>query len=340
MRRVPPVLVLTVGFFLRILCNGLCTAQRFQIEGKEQICRIQCCTICLPLCGDKQPCYHGEGHLFHDLITQVFLRSASIWDRGTWVSSMPSGTPLTTTAEILIILGTLDCMKGRSRFMRAITRAFAHAYQVTCLTRQMPVVASQKFRLPCAKARYPHLSNARTAARKRGNDFQGWAVYTDGGTRLADGETLAGVGVLSHDPAMEGLHGMFAPSHHGRSSSCIGRCQYSLPTNTAEMTAMSEALSFLGPHGPFARDANSCVFVDSKHAAGVAWARFRLAHTSSWRSPAKQLLLKVQHRLRITMQYVYGHAGNLGNECADHAAALGTFGLVSNHKPIYTLGSS
>ena len=31
------------------------------------------------------------------------------------------------------------------------------------------------------------------------------------------------------------------------------------------------------------------------------------------------------------MQHVYGHTGNLGNECADHAAALGTFGLVSNH---------
>ena len=27
------------------------------------------------------------------------------------------------------------------------------------------------------------------------------------------------------------------------------------------------------------------------------------------------------------MQHVYGHSGNLGNECADHAAALGTFGL-------------
>ena len=28
---------------------------------------------------------------------------------------------------------------------------------------------------------------------------------------------------------------------------------------------------------------------------------------------------------------MYGHGGNLGNECADHAAALGTFGLISSH---------
>ena len=30
------------------------------------------------------------------------------------------------------------------------------------------------------------------------------------------------------------------------------------------------------------------------------------------------------------MQHIYSHAQNLGNECADHAAALGAFGLVSN----------
>ena len=39
--------------------------------------------------------------------------------------------------------------------------------------------------------------------------------------------------------------------------------------NTAEMSAMIEALSFLGPHGPVARDASSCIYYDSKHAAGV-----------------------------------------------------------------------
>ena len=31
------------------------------------------------------------------------------------------------------------------------------------------------------------------------------------------------------------------------------------------------------------------------------------------------------------MQHVYGHSGNLGNECADRAAAFGTFGLTSSH---------
>ena len=31
------------------------------------------------------------------------------------------------------------------------------------------------------------------------------------------------------------------------------------------------------------------------------------------------------------MQHVYGHTGNLGNECADHATALGSLSLVSSH---------
>ena len=39
--------------------------------------------------------------------------------------------------------------------------------------------------------------------------------------------------------------------------------------NTAETIVMIEALPFLGPHGPVARDANSCIFHDPKHAAGV-----------------------------------------------------------------------
>ena len=45
----------------------------------------------------------------------------------------------------------------------------------------------------------------------------------------------------------------------------------------------------------------------------------------------QQSLIHAQRRLRLTMQHVHGHGENLGNECADHAAALGTFGLISNH---------
>ena len=74
-------------------------------------------------------------------------------------------------------LGNLeDCMKLRICFMTAITSAYAHAYRVKCLTRQMPAVPRLNFRLPKSKARYPHLTNVRTTTRERFNDFQGWAT--------------------------------------------------------------------------------------------------------------------------------------------------------------------
>ena len=45
----------------------------------------------------------------------------------------------------------------------------------------------------------------------------------------------------------------------------------------------------------------------------------------------KLSLLKVQHKLRFSIQHVYSHAESVGNEGADHAAALGALGLVSSH---------
>ena len=45
----------------------------------------------------------------------------------------------------------------------------------------------------------------------------------------------------------------------------------------------------------------------------------------------QQSLIHALRRLRLTMQHLFGHSGNLGDECADHAAALGTFWLISSH---------
>ena len=45
-----------------------------------------------------------------------------------------------------------DCMKGRIRFMTALSPANAHAYQATCLTRHIPANLRKKFPLPKPKA--------------------------------------------------------------------------------------------------------------------------------------------------------------------------------------------
>ena len=82
--------------------------------------------------------------------------------------------------------------------------------------------------------------------------------------------------------------------------------------NTSGLTATIEALSFLRPHGPVARDEQSCIYYDSKHAAGfclgtiLARTRVRVALA------CQRSMLCAQHRLRLTMQHVYGHGGNLG----------------------------
>ena len=101
--------------------------------------------------------------------------------------------------------------------------------------------------------------------------------------------------------------------------------------NTAEMTAMIEALSFLDPHGPVARDEQSCIYYDSLHAAGLCLGTIQARTHVQLALACQRSMIFAQRKLRLTLQQVYGHSGNLGNECADHAAALGTFGLTSSH---------
>ena len=133
--------------------------------------------------------------------------------------------------------------------------AYADAYQLICLTRRIPVVLSQHFRVVAAKARNPHLPNIRTTTRDKGNNFQGWAICTDGGTPLVHGETLAGSCVIarSHPGRIDVMFGPVLTTEAGLA--LAGARTHS--NNTVEMTAMIEALSFLGPHGPIARDTHS-----------------------------------------------------------------------------------
>ena len=126
--------------------------------------------------------------------------------------------------------------------MTAITPAYVHAYQLICLTGHTPATLHSKIPLPAAKARYAHLPNARATTREKGNDFQGWAIYTDGGTRSADGETLARWGAVARS-----LHGriyvMFGPVFTTEAHLVFSGAK-THSNNTAEMSAMIEALLF------------------------------------------------------------------------------------------------
>ena len=80
-----------------------------------------------------------------------------------------------------------------------------------------------------------------------------------------------------------------------------------------------------------ARDEQSCIFYDSLHAAGICLGTVQARTHVQLALACQRSKIFAQRKLRLTVQHVYGRSGNLGNECADHAAALGTLGLTSNH---------
>ena len=82
--------------------------------------------------------------------------------------------------------------------------------------------------------------------------------------------------------------------------------------NTAEMTAMIEALSFLGPRGPVTHDNQSRISYDSMHAAGICLGMIQARTHVQLALACQQSMIRVQNRPRLTMQHVYGHGWNFG----------------------------
>ena len=72
-------------------------------------------------------------------------------------------------------------------------------------------------------------------------------------------------------------------------------------------------------------DEQSRIFHDFMHAAGLCLGTMQARTHVQLALACQRSMILAQRKLRFTMQHVYGHSGNLGNECADHAAALGTF---------------
>ena len=67
------------------------------------------------------------------------------------------------------------------------------------------------------------------------------------------------------------------------------------------------------------------------HAAGICLGTTQARTHVQLALACQQSMTRDQHRLRFSMQHVCGHSGNLGNGYADHAAALGAYGLISRH---------
>ena len=75
--------------------------------------------------------------------------------------------------------------------------------------------------------------------------------------------------------------------------------------NTSEITAMIEALSFLGPRGPVTHDEQSCIYYDSMNGAGICLGTVQARTHVQLALACQQSLIHAQRRLRLTMQHVY-----------------------------------
>ena len=216
---------LTVAI-LRILCNGLCTAQRFYVEGVEQRCRVGCldesdslphyseCPLlykCFTSVWRHATIFQRRGHLFHDLITQNFLRSLQygIVVMGVLDAFVYAHNHHSRNIDNPGNLGA--CIKGRIRFMTAITPAYAHAYQFICVAGHIPAASLQNF---ACRSRKPDIHIFPTLVPQHAKKAM---TFMDGPSTLTVVLALLMVklqpdGVLSHDLSI-------------RSTSCICRCQ-------------------------------------------------------------------------------------------------------------------
>ena len=121
----------------------------------------------------------------------------------------------------------------------------------------MPAVLHRNFRLPKAKAR--HIFSTFVPQYVKEARFPTVGHHTDGCTRVVNGKILAVPGVIARSP-----HGrigiMFGPVITTEAHPAFSGAR-THANNTAEMTAMIEALSFLGLRGPVTRDEQSRIYL-------------------------------------------------------------------------------
>ena len=187
----------------------------------------------------------------------------------------------------------------------------------SCLSRQ---VAPSRITLAWRPAEWrkpPHhnshiqwLDEKQTAASLlRLFDYHGWAIYTDDGNRVVDGETVAGWWVISRSLRWQ-IYVMFRSGHHHRGPPGLFWCQNTLQQHRW-IDCHDWSIGFLG-------SSRSChswwtvMFFLWFHACCwyLVWARSSRTHVQLALA-CQQSMIRVQHRLRFTMQHVYGHSGNL-----------------------------
>ena len=187
-------------------------------------------------------------------------------------------------------------MEGRIRLLTAILPSYAHPYQALCLTRCSADIPFQRFRLPSAKAKYL-TRTTELPRKKKGGDCQGWA------------SCLAWSLPLRRILRMLGLD--------------------SIPTSPQNSRVLLRHYPSLDPRVPSLAVHKIAFFYDPKHAANMYG-------NDTCTQECSVGLDQPATVAPSPIDAAYHHAACLqswakrGNECADHAAALGALGFVSN----------
>ena len=154
-----------------------------------------------------------------------------------------------------------------------------------------------------------------------------WEIYTDG----------SGVGVAGWGVAIfrnqEGLElkeptfKLFGPVVTDKHSHLhLGADEGT--NNTAEASAIFEALLWLKLEAPDNSKVGAIVKYDSEYAAGMAQGKQVPTTNITLVKRMGEELAKVRTKRRVTFEHVYGHVGIHGNEIADRLAARGATGEI------------
>ena len=156
---------------LRVLCNGMCTAQRFHADDEGPYCRVGCPAEPDSLTHNRCPPVQHQSFISRPHNSDFFLRSLQYENLvmgiiDAFVHAHNNHRRNTDNSG-----NFWNCTERRIRLSTAITPTYAHAYQSLCLAGRPFDFLRQRFRLSAVKARYPNLSNTRTTTRENGNDL-------------------------------------------------------------------------------------------------------------------------------------------------------------------------
>ena len=269
--------------------NGIAW-QRFHTEEHDHTCRVGC-----PNEPDSLTHYNECPRLYNIFVS--FWRHATILpQRNRSLHDLITRVFIQSRQYGIVVLGFLDafvyahkhrqdsenpgnfsdCMKGRIRCLRPRISG-----NVSCSTHTLVSRTQTLSQTLLPKPRpdiriFPMLVPLHV---KEAMIIVGGLFYSGGGTRVVDGKNYCWMECDFTIILMEELMSRLVLSCHHRGSSRFLWVARTHSNNTAEMIAMIEALSFLGLHGPVARDENMLLF--------LAWARSRLLHMCNWHSRVK-----------------------------------------------------